>query len=222
MGGVDGTVRDWTEQVAVAHRELIEHLGAMAAEGRADPAAPSLLPGWTHGHVLTHLARNADAFVGILGGVERGERGEMYPGGAPARNAAIDEGSARRWDELVADVATAAAAFDAQVARQRSWDGEGTDPRGNAIGARDIPLRRLREVLVHHADLGDPGFTAERWPDEYVREELRLQTMLWNARRPMGVTGLPPAALAAPELTRLRWLLGRADIAGLDPAGQLP
>ena len=219
---MDDTVRRWSEQVAVAHRELIEHLGAMAAEGRADPAVPSLLPGWTQGHVLTHLARNADAFVGILAGVERGERAEMYPGGAAARNAAIDQGSTRHWDELVADVTTTAAAFDAQVARQRSWDGEGTDPRGNAIAALDIPLRRLREVLVHHVDLGDAAFGAERWPDEYVREELRLQTMLWNARRPMGVTGLPPAALAAPELTRLRWLLGRADIAGLDPAGQLP
>ena len=28
--------------------------------------APSALPGWTRAHVLTHLARNADAMVNLL------------------------------------------------------------------------------------------------------------------------------------------------------------
>ena len=31
-----------------------------------DPARPSLLPGWTVGHVLTHLARNADSMTRVL------------------------------------------------------------------------------------------------------------------------------------------------------------
>ena len=43
--------------------------------------------------------------------------------------------------------------------------------------------------------------------------------MRWNARRPMGMTGLPPAALALPPPRRLAWLLGRIDVPGLDPAG---
>ena len=29
-------------------------------------AEPSLLPGWTRGHLLAHLARNADALVNVL------------------------------------------------------------------------------------------------------------------------------------------------------------
>ena len=45
--------------------------------------------------------------------------------------------------------------------------------------------------------------------------------MRWNARRPMGLTGLPVEALAASEPQRLAWLLGRAEIAGLDPAAVL-
>ncbi|MEU8615746.1 maleylpyruvate isomerase N-terminal domain-containing protein, partial [Actinoplanes sp. NPDC048791] len=38
------------------------------AEGLEDSAmsAPSALPGWTVGHVLTHVARNADAYTNLL------------------------------------------------------------------------------------------------------------------------------------------------------------
>jgi hypothetical protein len=41
----------------------------------------------------------------------------------------------------------------------------------------------------------------------------------WAARRPMGLTQLPAAALATPPAHRLAWLLGRTDIVGLGPAG---
>ena len=50
------------------HRMLDEMLGA----GRLDAPAPSRLPGWTVGHVLTHLARNADSMVRVLGAAEAG------------------------------------------------------------------------------------------------------------------------------------------------------
>ena len=41
-----------------------ERLLATARE--LDIAAPSLLPGWTRGHVITHIARNADGYVNLL------------------------------------------------------------------------------------------------------------------------------------------------------------
>jgi hypothetical protein len=59
------------------------------------------------------------------------------------------------------------------------------------------------------------------WPSGYVREELRTLEMRWNARRPMGLTGLPERALQQPPHVRLAWLLGRTTIEGLDPAGIL-
>jgi len=43
--------------------------------------------------------------------------------------------------------------------------------------------------------------------------------MLWASRQPMGMTTLPPLALAASPSDRLAWLTGRSTIAGLDPAG---
>ena len=42
-----------------ATEELIDAVAATLPPSAV--AAPSLLPGWTRGHVLTHLARNADA-----------------------------------------------------------------------------------------------------------------------------------------------------------------
>ena len=58
--------------------------GATAAHGRllaaierltdADVAQASLLPGWTVGHVLTHLARNADSHVRMLEAAGDGAR----------------------------------------------------------------------------------------------------------------------------------------------------
>ena len=68
--------------------------------------------------------------------------------------------------------------------------GRGTSaPRSDA----DLPFRRWREVEVHHADLGSPA-SRENWPADYVRPELRRMEMQWDARQPMGLTGLPPAA----------------------------
>jgi maleylpyruvate isomerase len=38
----------------------------------AQVAGPSLLPGWTRGHVLTHLARNAEGGTRLLGWARTG------------------------------------------------------------------------------------------------------------------------------------------------------
>jgi len=42
---------------------------------------PSRLPGWTVGHVVTHLARNADSVVRRLHGAAAGVPAPQYPGG---------------------------------------------------------------------------------------------------------------------------------------------
>ena len=111
------------------------------------------------------------------------------------------------------------ARLDAALAAHTRWDGSaGSDGPGDPVD--QLVFLRWREVEVHRHDLG-LGYEPEDWPAEYARVELNELTMRWNARRPMGLTGLPAAALAAPEPQRLAWLLGRAEIAGLDPAGVL-
>jgi hypothetical protein len=75
------------------------------------------------------------------------------------------------------------------------------------------------EVEVHHSDLGRPSFGVHDWSGAFVRRELARQEMSWAARRPMGMTALPAAALALSPPQRLAWFLGRLTVDGLEPAG---
>jgi maleylpyruvate isomerase len=193
----------------------------MLAQGEGlDVTAPSLLPRWTIGHVLTHLARNADSMTWALEASERSELADRYPGGVEGRNADIEAGAGRPAPEQVADVTTTDARLDAAFAAHTRWDGQCRELTGRVISVDQLVFLRWREVEVHRHDLG-LGYEPEDWPAEYARVELNELTMRWNARRPMGLTGLPTAALAAPEPVRLAWLLGRAEITGLEPAGVL-
>ena len=59
-----------------------------------DMGQPSNLPGWSVGHVLTHLARNAESMCVRIDAATRGELVDQYVGGADARAAAIAVGRA--------------------------------------------------------------------------------------------------------------------------------
>jgi maleylpyruvate isomerase len=202
--------------VAASHRGLEAMLDAHSL----DVAAPSLLPDWTIGHVVTHLARNADSMTHALEAAERGEVVDRYPSGVAGRNAEIETGAGRAAAEQIADVGASDARLDAAFAGHTRWDGRCRELTGLFLPVDQLVFLRWREVEVHRHDLG-LGYQPADWPAEYARVELNELTMRWNARRPMGLTGLPPEALAAPEPQRLAWLLGRAEIAGLDPAGVL-
>lgn len=177
---------------------------------------PSLLPGWTIGHVLTHIARNADGMRAMIEGAAVGEVRPQYPGGAEQRNDDIAAGADRPARELIADVRTAGSAFleACSALPAEGWAGVG-ESFGGRVALVDVPWRRLREVSIHHVDLG-LGYTWNDLPAAFVRAELRAQTMQWASRKPMGLTALPAEALAVPDPLRLAWLLGRAEIPGLD------
>jgi maleylpyruvate isomerase len=206
--------------VVASHRGLESMLDDLVARGELVVGMPSRLPGWTVGHVLTHLARNADSMTRALAAAERGETVERYAGGATGRAAEIDAGAARRDVEQVADVHVTDGRLDAAFVAHSRWDGHCVEPTGRTIRVAELVFLRWREVEVHRFDLG-VGYGPDDWPDEYVRTELVGLEMQWKARRPMGLTALPPAALAVPDRHRLAWLLGRAEIDGLGPAGVL-
>ena len=69
-----------------------------------DVTRPSLLPDWTVGHVLTHLARNADSFVWILRSASEDKQVPQYPGGAAGRSRDIAEGALRPAEVIVEDL----------------------------------------------------------------------------------------------------------------------
>jgi maleylpyruvate isomerase len=207
---------------AAAHQRLLAALTELTDEqARRD----SLLPGWTVGHVLTHLARNADGIVRMVEGACRGEMAEQYPGGRATRDSEIEDGALRPARELVADVRTTIDAVEAAFASctAQGWAGHGRGLVLGEIPVAQMPRRRWREVEVHHADLGltdlAGGFGPVDWSPAFVRSEVAVQTRTWQSRRPMGLTDLPPAVLALEPHDRLAWLLGRTSIPGIDDAG---
>lgn len=196
---------------ADAHQRLLATLDAWVERGHPAPTQPTALPGWTIGHVLSHLARNADSHIRMLAGLEQ------YEGGAAGREADIEAGAGRDPEALVGDVRRSIWTLESAWAAHSEWDITARRSVGT-VPMRDLPFLRWREAEVHHVDLG-LGVTFADVSPEYLRLELRRLEMLWRARRPMGLTPLPDAALARPPHERLAWLLGRGSIDGLEPAG---
>lgn len=134
-----------------------------------DQAADSLCAGWTRGHVLTHLARNADAIGNLVTWAVTGVPTPMYAS-AEAREAAIEAGAARPMADLVADVELTAARLAAQASRLTpEHDAAEIELRGGwRIPASELAWRRLREVAYHHVDL-DAGFGFAKLPPALVQ-----------------------------------------------------
>ena len=145
----------------------------------------STLPEWTIGHVLTHIARNADSHTRMITAAQRGEQMHQYPGGMEQRESEIEAGAGRSAAELVDDVRRA---DDALIAAYVGVDDETW--RGSAIRwgrlwpVIDLPFLRWREVAVHSVDLGLPGIGTEIWHPAYVEHELRRQVAALSTRLP--------------------------------------
>jgi maleylpyruvate isomerase len=185
-----------------------------------DARRPSLLPGWSVGHVLTHLARNADSHVRLLEAAARGEVADQYAGGAVSRAADIEAGAGRPAAELGADVAGSAARLEAawDSAPDHAWRGQGRMV-GGIVDLADLPFRRWREVEIHHADLGlryGPG----DWPEEYVALELARALRDLPGRLPPGTAERNWEQVAGGRRALLAWLVGRGggpDLPELTP-----
>ena len=149
-----------------SYRALVDHIGGLTDE---QARSASQLPDWTVGHVLTHLARNADSVVRRLEGAARDEVVDQYPGGYASRASEIAVGAGRPAVELVADVEASAARLEDCCATlpADAWDRPTRDVSGAERAANTLMLTRWREIEVHHADLG-LGYTPADWPDDLV------------------------------------------------------
>lgn len=161
---------------------------------------PSQLPGWTVGHVLTHIARNADSHIRMMEAALRGEAVEQYAGGYEERAADIEAGAARPAAVLRDDVRATARALEEtwDSMTPRAWEGTGL-AGGRPWPCKDLPFHRWREVEIHHVDLGMSYGYAE-WPEDYVRLEL-----------PRALAALPDRLHDSSQRPFLAWLLGRAE-----------
>jgi maleylpyruvate isomerase len=199
------------QRVSDAQRRF---LAAVQGLTDADGSKPSPLPGWTIGHVLTHVARNADSHTRRTEAALRGEIVDQYPGGYPGREAAIEAGAARNAGALRADVASSADALHTAWAKAPAWvwARPTRDVAGRERPLHGLPARRWQELEVHVVDLGI-GITHRDWPDEFVAAWLPRLRAGAAARLPPDAA--PPAPGVLDDRDELAWLFGRLDRPGL-------
>lgn len=210
------SVRDATERL----------LTAVAKLDNASAAGPSRLPGWSRGHVLAHLARNADALLNVL------EGRPMYAD-AQVRDADIERDAPRPLDVQLADVRESADRFQAAGSVPANWSRTVELRNGVVDSAARVPFRRWVEVELHAVDLGI-GYELEDLPEEFTTREIEFLaerftgrpdvpatrltdgTRVWHTgreadRHEVTVTGTPADLLG--------WLAGRRDGSGLTADG---
>jgi maleylpyruvate isomerase len=130
---------------------------------------PTALDGWTTGHLLTHLARNADALSNLARWAATGIETPMYPGGAGQRLADIESGAARSSARIVDDVLTSADGLRSRLGdlTRETWAAQVRTAQGRTVAAALIPWLRIREVWLHTVDL-DVGVTVDDFPTDLV------------------------------------------------------
>ncbi|MEU6081844.1 maleylpyruvate isomerase family mycothiol-dependent enzyme [Streptomyces sp. NPDC047108] len=156
-----------------AVREATDRL-LVTARGLDDAALrePSRLEGWSRGHVLAHVARNADALLNVLTAARTATHVPMYAS-AESRTADIERDAPRPLDVHLADLAGSAERFNDEAASLHSEMWQRTVELRNGVTdlAARVPFRRLIEVELHHVDLG-VGCTVDDLPASFVDRDL--------------------------------------------------
>ncbi|GHH73903.1 maleylpyruvate isomerase [Streptomyces sulfonofaciens] len=211
------SVRDATDRL----------LSAVSLLGPAAVAEPSLLPAWSRGHILAHLARNADALVNVLAGRP------MYASGTE-RETDLERDAPRALDIQVADIRASTGRFLEAAAAPADWTRTVVLRNGVTDAAARVPFRRLVEVELHHTDLGI-GYTLEALPGEFADRAIgylaerftghqdvpatTLATDDGRTWRTGGGTAAGPVRVSGSPAGLLGWLSGRRDGSGLKVSG---
>jgi maleylpyruvate isomerase len=209
----------WAADGAAHLRGLMTRLGDDAFR------APSLLPGWSRAHVLSHVARNADAMINLLRWARTGTVTPAYAS-AEARVADIEKGAVRTPAEIRQDVIASSDRLAAAVRDlpEAAWAALVTNVQGRVMRASAVPWVRAREMWVHAVDL-DAGAAFADMPGPMVNA-LLVDACEGMSRKPgcpvlrlvdgnhawdVGEDGTGPAVVVtgtAPELAA--WLVGRS------------
>ncbi len=198
----------------------------------AQVKAPTLLPGWTRAHLLTHLARAAESLGRLLDWASTGVEQPQYAS-MDARAAEIEAGARRTGPELAADIRRTAAEFEAKVRSlpTAAWAVEVRPRTGEPATPSRLVWMRLRELEVHHADL-DVGYTFADIPEALATQVIddilgtlaardgappvRLRATDTGLERELGEGG---PLLTGGQSELLAWLSGRSPGAGLTVEG---
>ncbi|ROS74316.1 maleylpyruvate isomerase family mycothiol-dependent enzyme [Cellulomonas sp. PhB143] len=185
-------------------------LGTLVDAVRALPAdagsGPSLLPGWTRGHVLSHVTNVGHAMARQAEHAGRGTTIEPYDGGRAGRDAAIEAGAGRTATQHVAALEAARARLAA------SWPAPGAPAWSAPVAYRDgvltdVALAWWREARIHAVD-AVVGIDVDAWDDAFCAH---LRSFLAE-RLPDGVRlpdGADAVELEGAPRDVAAWLAGR-------------
>jgi maleylpyruvate isomerase len=194
-------------------------------DGLSDPdwAAGSLLPGWTRAHVVAHLALNGEGLAGVLQGVVEGEPVPMYESDE-RRDADIEDLAQAPPADLRARLLASVATFTeaVQAVPSDAWQGRfERTPGGRTLPIDAIPLLRVREMEIHHVDLGT-GYSPGDWPAGFAATVVdgmvtrvatdpgfRVAPLDVSRTWDVGSVGGDPAVVTGPVADVAWWLTGR-------------
>ena len=149
------------EREAARLQETVEQFDDQAV------AQPSGCIGWTRGHLVSHLARHAEALDGVLAAADALPSpafvaGEVTSGLRPVYrdDADRDEGIESHAHDPAPDLARALSAATSSLHRRpRDFPADRREarvertPGATSVPLGQLPFQRLREVVVHHVDL---------------------------------------------------------------------
>ena len=225
---------DTLEELRAATARLV---GTARAATPEQLGAPSPLPGWSRAHVLSHVAQNALGLRNLAAWAATGVRTPMYAS-QEQRDADIEAGARQDAAALVGQVADTAAELDADLAAlppealARTVEGRG----GQRLPASTLAFMRLREVEVHHVDLGLDYGIAD-WDAAFARRAVEGLVAVWQGRDLLppvritatdtgldAVSGSGATSVTGTTAQLLGWLLSRpgAEVRIQGPAVDLP
>ncbi|MDO5533376.1 MAG: maleylpyruvate isomerase family mycothiol-dependent enzyme [Propionibacteriaceae bacterium] len=218
-----GQVQPVLKRIALASQAMLRHTLAF---DEAAWQSPTLLPGWSRAHVVSHVCRNADALRNVIAAARTGDPAPLYSSAAAKFND-IERGSERTGLELYVDLDTSAGELATLSERVEDW----TIPvrlLGGEFPLSVVTLVRLNELYLHHIDLA-AGFTWEdidlvpaRWLLEWMLLLMRDDATLpaveiisdAGLTAPLGQVG-QRRPVSGPDPALWAWLAGRSDGDGL-------
>jgi maleylpyruvate isomerase len=212
MGGSE--MNEWRKVLADVEAGTDRIVATISALGEEELRAPSALPGWTRGHVATHIARNADSLWNLLEWARTGVETPQYVS-LEARSADLEAGAGRPGQELARDVQESAERFAAlaESLSDEAWRAPVRAMLGWSHPAWFTVYRRWHEVEAHHVDLA-AGYGPASWPVLYVEWALTSTLADLEALPEDLRAGLAGYRLVATDTGDTADLGGAAEISG--------
>lgn len=215
------------EALLEATTRYLEALSGLTDEQLREP---SLLPGWTRGHVAAHVGNHAHGVARALRGERTGERTTVYDS-QDARDAEIEERATGTAEELVAHNQMAALRLAGEIRLMKAGASVERTPGGPVFDAAQVVEGRWKEVEIHHVDLAI-GYQPSDWPLPFASyllesaasdrsDEIDL-TLHANDVEQTELVGKGGHGVAGRAGDLAAWLIGRTDGSLLTSTRPLP